>query len=60
MKTKLEKLKERREELWADFEAQGGRGVELADEIDEIDAKIGKLEASPLDTFIKKVEKKKR
>jgi hypothetical protein len=40
----LNDLKKERDVLRAEFDAAGGRGVELADEIDEIEAKIEVLE----------------
>lgn len=38
--TELETLERKRAELWLVFEANGGRGVELAEEIDELDRQI--------------------
>lgn len=39
----LKKLRKLRAQKWAEFMALGGRGVELADEIDELDYQIGLL-----------------
>lgn len=44
----LRELRKKRNELRMIFEAQGGRGVELADEIDEIEAEI-QLRECPID-----------
>ena len=40
----LSALKEERARLWREFEAKGGRGVELADQIDDVDRYIEDLE----------------
>jgi hypothetical protein len=43
----LESLKRQRADLFAELEAAGGRGVELADEIDALDAQIKVTENPP-------------
>lgn len=42
----LDDLKANRDELMAHLDAQGGRGVELADEIDRLQAEIDRVENS--------------
>jgi hypothetical protein len=36
----IQELRKKRAHLWAQLEARGGRGIELADEIDAIDREI--------------------
>ena len=40
----LSDMRAERERLWQTLQAQGGRGVELAEAIDELDAKIARAE----------------
>lgn len=50
----LAELERRREELWLVFEHNGGRGIELAEEIDELDRQIAEAKGEPheLDEYL--------
>ena len=41
---RLDQVRKERAKLWETFMSQGGRGVELAEEIDSLDEEIAELE----------------